>query len=78
MFLFALEMTFALSSGDRTNAVSCDMSAILPEDVEQEVKDAAEISMGTEISEEDLLNVGYLCDQVHERITIVTTSTLGL
>ncbi|XP_046376618.2 nucleolar protein 58-like [Haliotis rufescens] len=52
--------------GDRTNAVSCDMSAILPEDVEQEVKDAAEISMGTEISEEDLLNVGYLCDQILE------------
>ena len=32
--------------------------------MEQEVKDAAEISMGTEISDEDLTNVKYLCEQV--------------
>ena len=57
-------MTFALLLGERVNAVTCDFSAILPEEVEQEVKEAAEISMGTEISEEDLLNIQYLCDQV--------------
>ncbi|ESO94640.1 hypothetical protein LOTGIDRAFT_144966 [Lottia gigantea] len=50
--------------GDRTEAASTDFSNILPEEVEQEVKDAAEISMGTEISVEDLENIKYLCDQV--------------
>ncbi|XP_050419311.1 nucleolar protein 58 [Patella vulgata] len=50
--------------GDRTTAATTDFSDILPEEVEQEVKDAAEISMGTEISEEDLENIIYLCDQV--------------
>lgn len=53
-----------LPSGYRTNAVNTDLSDILPEDIEQEVKQAAEISMGTEISEEDILNITYLCDQV--------------
>lgn len=50
--------------GFRTDAHSTDFSDILPEEIEQEVKDAAEISMGTEISDEDILNVRYLCDQV--------------
>lgn len=48
----------------RTNAAESDFSKILPEEVEKEVKDAAEISMGTEISEEDIMNIKYLCDQV--------------
>ncbi|XP_013401006.1 nucleolar protein 58 [Lingula anatina] len=52
--------------GDRTNAATTDLSAILPEEVEQELKEAAEVSMGTEVSEEDLINVTYLCDQVIE------------
>ncbi|KAI0217759.1 Nucleolar protein 58 [Lamellibrachia satsuma] len=52
--------------GDRTTAAKLDLSAYLPEEVEQEVKEAAEISMGTEISDEDLLNITYLCDQVIE------------
>ncbi|XP_053385773.1 nucleolar protein 58-like [Mercenaria mercenaria] len=50
--------------GFRTNAVNTDFSKILPEEVEKDVKDAAEISMGTEISDEDILNVRYLCEQV--------------
>ena len=50
--------------GFRTNAATSDFSKVLPEEMEQEVKDAAEISMGTEISDEDLLNVKYLCEQV--------------
>lgn len=52
-------------TGFRTNAATTDFSKILPEEVEKEVKDAAEISMGTEISDEDILNVTYLCDQVN-------------
>ena len=40
------------------------LNDILPEDVEQKVKEAAEVSMGTEISEEDLSNITNLCDQV--------------
>jgi|TARA_B110000003_G_scaffold164156_1_gene164108 nucleolar protein 58 len=50
--------------GDRAKAAGIDFSGILDEDVEQEVKDAAIISMGTEISEEDLSNIGQLADQV--------------
>jgi nucleolar protein 58 len=34
----------------RHKAISTDLSGILPEDIEKDVKDAAEISMGTEIS----------------------------
>ena len=33
--------------GMRQHAVELDMSGILPEDIEKDVKDAAEISMGT-------------------------------
>jgi nucleolar protein 58 len=32
--------------------------------VEEDLKNAAEISMGTEISDEDIINIQYLCDQV--------------
>merc|ERR1712083_1177375 len=36
------------------------------EEVEEKVKEAAEISMGTEISEEDITNIKHLCLQVVE------------
>mmetsp|Transcript_15754 Transcript_15754/g.42305 ORF Transcript_15754/g.42305 Transcript_15754/m.42305 type:complete len:476 (+) Transcript_15754:53-1480(+) len=52
--------------GFRTKCKSTDFSDILGEDLEQEVKDAAEISMGTEISPEDLDNILMLCEQVVE------------
>lgn len=39
--------------GMRNKAVDTDLSGILPEDIEKDVKDASEISMGTEISETD-------------------------
>ncbi|KAG9473370.1 hypothetical protein GDO78_016510 [Eleutherodactylus coqui] len=52
--------------GDRVNFASFDLSEILPEEVEAEVKAAAEISMGTEVSEEDINNILHLCDQVIE------------
>ncbi|KAI8139299.1 hypothetical protein BJV82DRAFT_544710 [Fennellomyces sp. T-0311] len=50
--------------GFRTNTSATDLSSILPEELEAEIKDAAEISMGTEISDEDLENIHSLCDQV--------------
>lgn len=50
--------------GVRTNVASTDLSDMLPEEVEGEVKLAAEISMGTEVSEEDISNIMHLCDQV--------------
>jgi len=50
--------------GQKTNAATSDLSNILPEDVEEELKQAAEISMGTDISEEDMENIIYLCEQV--------------
>lgn len=52
--------------GMRVNAASTDLSEILPEEVEVAVKEAAEISMGTEISDVDLLNIKHLCEQVVE------------
>ncbi|KAK9084127.1 hypothetical protein Scep_030598 [Stephania cephalantha] len=50
--------------GDRTNAANLDFSEILPEEVETELKEAAVVSMGTEVSDLDLLNIKELCDQV--------------
>ncbi|XP_028557482.2 nucleolar protein 58 [Podarcis muralis] len=52
--------------GDRKNFACSDLSEALPEEVEEEVKAAAEISMGTEVSEEDISNIQHLCDQVIE------------
>ncbi|XP_030266224.1 nucleolar protein 58 isoform X1 [Sparus aurata] len=50
--------------GDRTNVAGSDLSDLLPEEIEAEVKLAAEISMGTEVSEQDIGNIRHLCDQV--------------
>merc|ERR1719490_80865 len=50
----------------RDNASQSDLADILPEEVETAVKEAAEISMGTEISDVDLLNIRHLCGQVVE------------
>ena len=36
--------------GYRTSAATTDLSSVLPEEIEAEVKEAAEISMGTEVS----------------------------
>jgi len=52
--------------GTRENAKTMDLSDVLPEEIEEKVKEAAEISMGTEISEEDILNIKHLCQQVVE------------
>uniref|UniRef100_A0A453ARP4 Nucleolar protein 58 n=1 Tax=Aegilops tauschii subsp. strangulata TaxID=200361 RepID=A0A453ARP4_AEGTS len=50
--------------GNRVNAVNLDFSEILPEEVEAELKEAAVISMGTEVNDLDLSNIRELCDQV--------------
>ncbi|KAJ3193843.1 Nucleolar protein 58 [Entophlyctis luteolus] len=50
--------------GMRENASTVDLSVVLPEELEKEVKDAAEISMGTEISNEDMENINHLADQI--------------
>ncbi|KAK3761736.1 hypothetical protein RRG08_010353 [Elysia crispata] len=52
--------------GDRGNASKLDLSEILPEHLDKEMKWAAEISMGTEISTEDIFNIKSLCEQVIE------------
>lgn len=52
--------------GFRTNVATTDLSEFLPEEIEAEVKLAAEISMGTEVSDEDIANIMHLCDQVIE------------
>ncbi|KAJ7179538.1 Nop domain-containing protein [Mycena filopes] len=50
--------------GFRTNASSTSFAAVLPEDLEEVIKAAAEISMGTEISDSDIAHIYSLCDQV--------------
>lgn len=58
-------MCLCVSPGDRTNVAGSDLSDLLPEEIEAEVKLAAEISMGTEVSEQDIGNIRHLCDQVN-------------
>lgn len=50
--------------GARSNAPKADLSEILPHEIETAVKAAADISMGTEVSEEDLENIRLLAEQV--------------
>ena len=51
--------------GTRDRAAETDFSAIsLEEEVESQLKEAAVVSMGTEVSEEDMLNILALCEQV--------------
>ena len=50
--------------GMRTNAATTDLSEILSEEVKEKVKEAAEISMGTDISEQVILKISHLCGLV--------------
>lgn len=50
--------------GTRDKSADLDFSGVLEQEVEEALKAAAQISMGTEISEEDLSNILALCDQV--------------
>ncbi|EOR01936.1 hypothetical protein E3P92_02270 [Wallemia ichthyophaga] len=51
-------------AGFRTNIPSTDLSSLLPEDLEQAIKVAANISMGTEISDTDIEHILSLSEQV--------------
>jgi nucleolar protein 58 len=53
-----------LKVGMRSNTSNTDLSDILPEEIETAIKAAAEVSMGTEITEEDLDNIKLLAEQV--------------
>ena len=53
-----------LNMGMRSNAQSADLQEILPEEIEEAVKTAADRSMGTEISQDDLENIQMLAQQV--------------
>lgn len=48
----------------RHKAAGIDLSSILTEEIEKEAKEAAEISMGTEINDEDETYIFSLADQV--------------
>jgi nucleolar protein 58 len=50
--------------GIRTNAVNTDLSEIVTEDFEKQIKEASEISMGSEISKDDEFNIKELCLQI--------------
>ncbi|KAG4301654.1 hypothetical protein PCANB_001693 [Pneumocystis canis] len=50
--------------GYRTMAEKTDFSEILPEDIEMSLKTAAKVSMGTEITSDDLENINLLADQI--------------
>ncbi|XP_018368706.1 PREDICTED: nucleolar protein 58-like isoform X1 [Trachymyrmex cornetzi] len=52
--------------GQRENAIKCDLSDILTEEVEGRVKEAAETSMGSEISEYDAEHMQCLCVEILE------------
>ncbi|KAL8765844.1 MAG: hypothetical protein Q9209_007203 [Squamulea sp. 1 TL-2023] len=53
-----------IAMGMRTSAANADLAEILPEEIETAVKAAAEVSMGTEITSEDLDNIRGLAEQV--------------
>lgn len=54
-----------LAVGFRTNVKDTDMSQIFEDEtLEQQVKEAAEISMGTEIADMDIINIQALAEQV--------------
>lgn len=64
MLIVIIIINILWPAGDRTNVAGSDLSDILPEEIEADVKLAAEISMGTEVSEQDINNIMHLCDQV--------------
>ena len=50
--------------GVRKNATTSDFSSFLSEEEETRVKEAAEVSMGTDIADEDIANIRLVCEQV--------------
>ena len=54
----------------RTKTAATDLSDILTEEIEKDVKEAAEISMGTEINETDEKYISNLATQIVELGTL--------
>jgi len=50
--------------GIRVNVATTDLTGIIPEQLQTEIHDTAQISMGTEISNEDIATIQDLCEQV--------------
>jgi len=50
--------------GTRDKAPDSDLSEYVPEAMEEEIKELSQVSMGTEISAEDMENIAELCGQV--------------
>ena len=50
--------------GNRKTIESVELTDVLPEDIAQSVTMAATISMGSEVSDEDVRHIQELCDQV--------------
>ena len=48
----------------RENAATTEFEGILEEEVRDELRETATVSMGTEISADDISNITALCDQV--------------
>lgn len=63
--------------GTREKSADVDFSGVLEQEVEDALKAAAQISMGTEISEEDLSNIIALCDQVRSAAHLLLLDTHG-
>jgi len=57
-----------LKMGMRPSCTSTDFSDILEDTMEAELKEAAVVSMGTMISEVDLVNIKALCEQVVQMV----------
>lgn len=53
-----------ITAGRRDGFVEADLTTVLPEEIAEAAKAAAEISMGTDVSDEDLENVQLLAAQV--------------
>lgn len=56
----------------KQNAQTTNLDDILPEELVQRVKEEAEVSMGTDISEIDLIHISQLCDQIIDLTTYRT------
>jgi len=50
--------------GMKQNIPNSDLSDIISEELEDELKSSVKISMGTEISEDDIINIQILCDEI--------------
>jgi nucleolar protein 58 len=53
-----------IEMGRRSNSHNCDLSTVLPEEIETAVKSAADISMGSEVSDEDLTMMQEMAQEV--------------